>query len=193
MMTVVRLFGVWLGLAFLLSWGRGINTPTAFLIASWIVGGFLVLIVVAYSWNSFSTLRDLFRPNVVEAPPAPPARASLLLVENMTGTQFEQFVAQQLRAAGWQATVTPVGADQGLDVMATRGDLKVAIQCKRYLAAVGNAAVQEVHAARTFHGANRAVVVTSSTYTRSAQELASKLDVELLHYRDLSRLHVLLT
>lgn len=109
-------------------------------------------------------------------------------VESMTGAEFEQYVASTLRNHGWSAEVTKTGADQGLDVLARKGALVVAIQCKRYAQAVSNGAIQEVHAARSFYDANRACVITTSRFTRSAHDLATKLDVKLLHYDDLDAL-----
>lgn len=109
-------------------------------------------------------------------------------VESMTGAEFERYVASTLRSHGWSAEVTKTGADQGLDVLARKGALVVAIQCKRYAQAVSNGAIQEVHAARSFYDANRACVITTSRFTRSAHDLATKLDVKLLHYDDLDAL-----
>lgn len=50
--------------------------------------------------------------------------------------------------------------------------MKTVIQAKRYVKAVGIKAVQEAVAAKGMYGCTEAMVVTNSTYTRAARELA---------------------
>lgn len=106
----------------------------------------------------------------------------------MTGSDFEHWCAQELRAAGWTCDVTKASGDQGVDVIATSpSGRRVAVQCKRYRGSVGNAAVQEVFTARAHIGATDAIVVTTGTYTRAAAELAGTTGVKLLRADDLAR------
>lgn len=97
-----------------------------------------------------------------------------------SGIEFEEFVAKTLRDAGWATRLTKKSGDQGLDLLASNERFRVAIQCKRYSLPVGNAAVQEVHAAADFFGATHAVVVTTSSFTTPALQLAESLGVILL-------------
>lgn len=102
--------------------------------------------------------------------------------------EYERYCAEVLKRAGWNARVTQATGDQGVDVLAEKEELRVAIQCKLYGSPVGNKAVQEVHAASGFFDAPIAVVVSNNGYTRSAEQLAGKLSVHLLHHNDLPRL-----
>lgn len=86
-----------------------------------------------------------------------------------------------MRLEGWLGKSTPVTSDQGADVICDFGDIRAVIQCKLYEQPVGNAAVQEVIAARIFYDANVAAVVTNATFTKSAMQLADKAMVALLH------------
>lgn len=113
-------------------------------------------------------------------------------VSSMDGVQYEHYCAAVLTEAGWHASVTKSTGDQGADVLATNANRRVAMQCKKYSSPVGNAAVQEVHAARTYWSATHAAVVTNAGYTKAAQELAQKTGVVLLHHSDLPRLADLL-
>lgn len=109
-------------------------------------------------------------------------------VHLMDGVQYEHYCAQVLVHAGWEATVTRATGDQGADVLARKGERRVAMQCKKYSSPVGNAAVQEVHAARTYWGATHSAVVTNAGYTKAAHDLAHRTGVVLLHHSDLPRL-----
>jgi restriction system protein len=80
-----------------------------------------------------------------------------------------------------------------VDLIAEQAGRKVVLQCKLYSAPVGNSAVQQVFAGKAFEDAYVAVVVSNSTYTRSAHDLAAKNGVLLLHYDRLSSLAELAT
>jgi restriction system protein len=136
-------------------------------------------------WESlFSFIDDL----VNEAAQKQPAFS--VFDESMQPSDFEVFCADELRRAGWDARVTSQSRDQGADVIAEKDNLRVVVQCKLYSRPVGNKAVQEVVAARAHQRASYGVVVTNSSYTSAAEQLAATNGVMLLHYlelRDLDR------
>ena len=76
-------------------------------------------------------------------------------------------------------TVTPGSGDQGVDITASKGGKKYGIHCKYYEGTVGNKAVQEVYAGIAYYGCDIAMVITNSTFSKSAVELASRLNVIL--------------
>ena len=111
---------------------------------------------------------------------------------SMTPADFETFCAGELRRAGWKASLTAQGHDQGVDVVAEKAGVRVVLQCKLYSRPVGNKSVQEAAAGRAHERAHRAAVVTNNSYTPSAEQLAATNGVLLLHYRDLKDLDSLL-
>jgi restriction system protein len=100
----------------------------------------------------------------------------------MDPLQYEALVADLLRDFGWATRLTKGSGDQGIDVIAEMRGKKVVIQCKLYSSTVGNAAVQEAIAGMRFEDANFAAVVSNSTFTQSAKQLATKTGVLLLHH-----------
>jgi restriction system protein len=104
----------------------------------------------------------------------------------MNPIDYEVFCALQLRKAGWDAQTTVATGDQGADVIATHAGKKLVVQCKLYSGPIGNDAVQQVHAAKTFQSAQLAAVVSNQPFTRSAKQLASVNNVYLLHHDELS-------
>ncbi len=111
--------------------------------------------------------------------------------ESMTPSEFEYFCAEQLRLSGWNARVTLQSRDQGVDVIADQGGVRVVLQCKLYGGPVGNRAVQEAAAGKAHEQAQHGIVVTNSRYTAAAEQLASTNGILLLHYSDLANLHTL--
>lgn len=102
--------------------------------------------------------------------------------------EFEQKCAQILNENGWNARATSKSLDQGVDVIAERDGITVVIQCKLYNKPVGNKAVQEIIAGRDFYEADFAVVVSNSTYTISARQLAQNCNVLLMNVDELETL-----
>lgn len=105
----------------------------------------------------------------------------------MNPFDYEAYCAELLRQKGWDADVTTASGDQGADVIATKQDIILIIQCKLYSKPVGNKAVQEVNAAKTFYHAHYAAVVSNAAYTTSARQLADSTQVILLHHETLQK------
>jgi restriction system protein len=111
----------------------------------------------------------------------------------MSPEDYEHHCAEMLRREGWTAEVTGMSGDQGIDVLAERDGVSVAIQCKLHFSRpIGNKAVQEAHAAAGFAETSHAAVVSNAAFTRSAETLAQRLGVFLLHHSDLPRLEMVL-
>ena len=102
-----------------------------------------------------------------------------------SGVEFEQFLCDKINAQdGMHCEMTKASGDQGVDLIAYVADKKIAIQCKLYSEPVGNSAVQEVLAGRILYKCDIGCVVTNSSYTSSAKELAAGTGILLLDYRD---------
>ena len=99
----------------------------------------------------------------------------------LTPIEYEQYCRSIFRLEGWTANTTATTGDQGADLVCESGGTRAVVQCKRYSQPVGNAAVQEVLAARVFYVAALAAVVTNASFTKAAVELAEKTLVHLLH------------
>lgn len=109
-------------------------------------------------------------------------------IDSMSGIEYEEHCENILILAGWKCKKTAITGDQGLDILATKPGCITAIQCKKSLGSVGNSAVQEVYSARAFYDANYAVVISNGSFTRSAIELACKLNVFLISHSDINSL-----
>jgi restriction system protein len=107
---------------------------------------------------------------------------------DMDPVDFEQMVADALADLGWETRLTKGSGDQGIDVIAEMREKRVVIQCKRYASAIGNSAVQEAYAGKSFENADYAVVVSNAKFTPGARQLAETTRVILLHHDELAQL-----
>ena len=101
---------------------------------------------------------------------------------DMTGVDFELFIAERLSNAGAIVQFTPPTGDQGADLIVEHNGETIVVQCKRSASTVGNKAVQEAHAGRQFYEASQAWVVSDAPFSRQARQLASSLSVRLIHH-----------
>lgn len=130
----------------------------------------LAAAVGALWWLSLQ--RDRLRADAHRRRDVKHARAGLRAIDRMSGAEFEDFVAAQLRVAGYVVTPTAGTGDFGVDLIAKKDGVRMAVQCKRLAKAVGVAAVQQVVAGARQHGCDRTVVVTNQTFTKAARRLA---------------------
>lgn len=112
-----------------------------------------------------------------------------MLAENSPDPyEFEGNCKKILEKAGWEARTTPKSGDQGVDVIAKKDDILIVVQCKFYSQPVGNKAVQEIVAGKTYYKADYAVVVTNQSYTKAAKQLAKSCGVVLLNVKQLKNI-----
>jgi HJR/Mrr/RecB family endonuclease len=100
--------------------------------------------------------------------------------DQLDGKPFEHFLETVFRRLGYR--VEPIGktGDQGVDLILHRDDFRIAVQAKRYAGTVGNKAVQEAIAGRVFYRCDACAVVTNSSFTISAKELAARAGCRLV-------------
>ncbi|SEA08107.1 restriction endonuclease [Acidovorax soli] len=128
-----------------------------------------------FLWALMGAVRILSRPSAQNT--------------SQIGIEFEKKLIEEISAAYPTARIepTPATGDQGADVVLLVDGIKIVIQAKKYTGVVGNAAVQEVFAAKEYYEADYAMVVTNSRYTQSARTLAGKIGVELSAAQDYLR------
>lgn len=103
-------------------------------------------------------------------------------IDAMSGTDFEHFCADILRMSGYtNIRVTSGSGDQGIDIIAEKDDMKWGFQCKRWglETHVGNDVIQKTFAGKAFYHCDIAVVITTTLFTRKAEEYARETGVLL--------------
>lgn len=124
-----------------------------------------------------------------------------------SGVEFENLVAGLYRSRGFDIEITRASGDFGADlIVASKGGLRrhewdpakydfdgwssrVAVQCKRYSGAVGVSAVTAVVAGKGMYDCARSAMVTNSTFTVQAGQLAEAHSVALIDGALLRQMH----
>lgn len=104
--------------------------------------------------------------------------------------EFEHFIADIYKRQGYEAEVTPLSHDGGIDIILTDADKKtIAVQTKRYRDSntIGRKLVQEFFGAYiTRH--HRGIFVITSYFTPHAREEATLNNVTLIDFPALQRM-----
>ena len=100
-------------------------------------------------------------------------------IDLMSGTEFEAYIKQLLESMGYKCKLTKTTGDQGIDIIAEKDKIKIAIQTKCYSAKVGNHAIMEAVAGMKHYTATKCMVITNNYFTKSAVELAKSNNVVL--------------
>ena len=107
------------------------------------------------------------------------AAAGIADIDTMDGLAFEQYLEVLFGKLGYKVERTRYVGDYGADLITHKDGIKTVIQAKRYTKAVGIKSVQEAVAAKGMYGCTEAMVVTNSTFTGAAVELAKANHVVL--------------
>jgi restriction system protein len=109
----------------------------------------------------------------------------------LTPNQFEHAVATMLTDRHYSDVVVRGGSgDLGVDISCRdQAGSKVAVQCKRYAPgkSVGSPDMQLFVGMLHHHGASNGMYVTTSSFTKSAQDLARQYRITLIDGAQLSR------
>ena len=99
--------------------------------------------------------------------------------------EFENLVSNLFGRMGLETKQTRSTRDSGVDAIAydTRPIIggKVVIQAKRYKNAVGVSAVRDLYGTMMNEGANKGILVTTSSYGPDAYDFASDKPIELVN------------
>jgi hypothetical protein len=111
-------------------------------------------------------------------------RTQLQNITQMSGVEFEHYMAGVFEVLGYGVTMLGGAGDQGVDLVLHKDRERIAVQCKNYRQPVGNKPVQEVFAGAKHHGIPQAWVVAPAGFTRGALDLAQSTQVTLFDDRD---------
>jgi restriction system protein len=118
------------------------------------------------------------------------AKSGMKDIDRMDGLQFEVYLKALFSELGYRSLVTKGSHDFGADLIMKKNDKKIVIQAKRYSYRnkVSLDAVQQVYSAKSYYKADECWVITNSSFTKSAEKLASACNVKLIDRKKLVQL-----
>jgi len=108
------------------------------------------------------------------------------------GLHFEEVCLRLVREMGFDAQVTEITGDGGIDIIATSTKPifagKYVIQCKAWKQPIGEPVVRDLYGVVHSERANKGILIATSSYTKSALAFARDKPLELIDGPQLRRL-----
>ena len=99
-----------------------------------------------------------------------PAPITAENITNLSWLQFERLIADSYRRKGFDAELTPEGADEGVDIVLRERDNVLLVQCKHWNSyRVGVSVARELFGVMHAKAARKAVLATSGRLTAEAE------------------------
>ena len=106
----------------------------------------------------------------------------------MKPREYEEYIRELFNKQGYTTELTPQSGDYGIDIFATKGREKIAIQVKMYgnSRKVNRSMIMELHGTKDYFGCNKAILVTNGEIMPDAIEVANRLqiDLQIIDYPD---------
>lgn len=152
---------------------------------SWILGALTAPFAAVACWRWWLAWLERRRQDRLDALYRATGQAA---IDEMTGLEFEHYVAAVLRGIGYTVQVTKASGDFGVDLIVVRDGVRTAVQCKRQARTVNGSAIQQVVAGAAVHDCTATMVVSNHRYTRAAEHLADVHGCVLVDRVGLARL-----
>lgn len=108
-------------------------------------------------------------------------------VDNMSGSDFEYYVAEIMAGQGFNTSVVGQSGDMGVDVVAEKNGSKYAVQVKRHSSNISRRAVSDAVAGKNYYDCTHSMVVTNSYYTKGAVALSESTGCILVDREKLAK------
>lgn len=110
-------------------------------------------------------------------------------IDSMTGVEFEKYLKKLLITLNFDSVIlTKASGDFGVDLIAKKGNLKIAIQAKRQLNKVSRHAISDAVAGMQHYNCNKSMVITNNYFTRDAIKFSSTTNCQLINRDNLANM-----
>lgn len=100
--------------------------------------------------------------------------------DSLDGHAFERKVADLYRKYGYDAVVSKAGGDGGIDIVLTKGEEKIAVQCKAHNKAVAPAVARDLFGTMISGGYKKGMIVSKNGFTKGVYDFVKDKDIELV-------------
>ena len=143
---------------------------------------FMIVVAVFKAKKGKKKAKTIVSKQQLEEPVSKPKELTLALIRDIEWKNFENLCCEYFIVRGFDARVTSIGADGGIDInLYKRGTdtLAMIVQCKAYSNNVGVKDVREFYGVLAASKAQGGVFITTSDFTSDAQSFAKDVMPQL--------------
>ena len=109
-----------------------------------------------------------------------PTKWSLDVLMSIEWKRFEEFCKEYIKAHGWDAQLTQIGADGGVDIeIYQNGKIYGLVQCKAWITKIGVKELRELYGVMASRKITDGTFFTTSSYTQEAFTFAQENKIDL--------------
>ena len=140
--------------------------------------GQYILPMVFIIGSATSAIQQLKRSRLLKSASSTNGKSA---IELMSWREFEMLVAEAFKIQGYKVTETPNGPDGGVDLILSKGDKKILVQCKHWKTqSVGVKTVRELYGVLTASDADEVNIVCSGIFTNDAKAFVKDKPIYLI-------------
>jgi len=113
-------------------------------------------------------------------------------IHSLSGIEFESLCKKLLEKMNFDVSTTKQSGDGGIDLVAYNHqpmlEGKYIVQCKRYSGSVGEPIIRDLYGVVNSERANKGILITTGTFTKSAVEFSIGKQLELIDRAKLNQL-----
>jgi HJR/Mrr/RecB family endonuclease len=140
--------------------------------------------ILSNKFNNFTCKHLHQDPQVDIIPPSMQNFATIRNVADMSGIEFEILIKELLESMDFEVQETKQTGDGGIDLIAYNNDLisggTYIVQCKRWSNSIGESYIRDLYGVVTACRANKGILITNSTFSKSAIKFAENLPIGLI-------------
>lgn len=141
--------------------------------------------------HSIAKLRSLFNAGFLETEKES-SQEENFVKQRKDGKALEEKAKELLQSMGLKAATTKTTGDGGIDIIAYSDSPifsgKYVVQCKDWAGSVGESVIRDLYGVVMAESANKGILITTGTITKSAQKFAEGKPLELIDGQKLNNL-----
>lgn len=141
---------------------------------------------------AIAKIQSLIRAGFIDAQKNSPQDQTETKQTRNDGKALEEKVKDWLQSMGLRAATTKTSGDGGIDIVAYSESPifsgKYIVQCKDWVGSVGESVIRDLYGVVMSESANKGILITTGTITRSARKFAEGKPLELIDGQELNKL-----
>lgn len=107
---------------------------------------------------------------------------------SLSGYEFEKSLAEVFLANGYNANITQKSSDGGVDIILSKNNSKIYVQCKAFKGKAGVAIIRELYGVMQSHKINYGIVACLGGFTKGASDFAFGKNIRLIDVNDIIKM-----
>jgi hypothetical protein len=108
--------------------------------------------------------------------------------KSLRGIKLEKVISELYKKMGYSVQITKASGDEGIDLILSKKDETIVIQCKGHEKPIGVGVVRDLYGSMMHFGTNRAILVCPAGFTKGVLQFMKNKPIQLISADDLVKM-----